>query len=178
MFAKYLYLCLILLIVESCNYRFMVEKDKIIYDKNGFVLMVENSLIFVESNDSSLKFEKILKNINENTFQLNNLEEQKIYAFKGISNSIVIKTLDPFDQITLYTDTIYYAYMKIMGKPTTSTFAKIPSSDKYFSFIYNKATYNIYFNYFKYGLYYFYPENKILMDKFVKKLYEYNDMFE
>jgi hypothetical protein len=170
-------LFIIVLITLSCNYKIVVPKSDVIYNECGFVLMKDNAMFFVESKDSMMSFAKILNKIDRKTFTLNNLSDQKIYAFKGVSTSIAIKTVDPFDNVTLHTDSIYYVFMRIMGYPIKSTFSEIAMSEKYTSFLYNNETYKLYFDFFRYDLYFFYPEDIPLKDKFIKKMYEYNSKF-
>ena len=67
--------------------------------------------------------------------------------------------------------------MRIMGYPIKSTFSEIAMSEKYTSFLYNNETYKLYFDFFRYDLYFFYPEDIPLKDKFIKKMYEYNSKF-
>lgn len=159
----------------SCNYKLLVKKTDIIFNETGYLIYYQNTILFSKNNKENSELKAILKKASANSYFLNNISEQQRYSIKKVSKFVVVNQKNSFEGPEFWTDTLYYAYFRIKGKPRADTYQNSKSIPIVTTLIFDGISYDLYHNSFGYDNYYIYPELSGQMDEYVKYLYEYSN---
>ena len=175
-FILLLLVCLTLMVFNlSCNYKLLVKKTDIIFNETGFLIYYQNTILFSKNNKENAELNEVLKKASDNSFFLNNVSEQQRYSIKKVSKFAIVNQKNSFEGPKYWTDTLYYAYFRIKGKPRADTYQNSTSIPIATTLIFDGISYDLYHNSSRYDNYYIYPESSVTMDEYVKYLYEYSN---
>ena len=158
---------------NSCNYKLLVNKSDVIYNKTGYLIYFENTVFFTQNKSQLSSARNILDNAENSCFALNDISEQQLFAFQAISSKLTVSKGDMFEPGITYFDTLYYVFVRIKAKPRETTFQKHKNNPNSSRFEYQEQEFALPYNYFWYDLYYLFPEDETIKQNYISKLYEF-----
>lgn len=161
--------------LTSCSeYKFVAKKENVMYDEKGYMCITGKRAFFVESKDSLLNLGQIFNNITQKTFWLPLLPKDDYYALKLSGKSSVVQNL--YNQKTGegVLDSVYYIYIRLRAYPEMNSNKtidfKTSSQDNCSYFKISNRVYCIKNQTFDQNIIYYYPENNLDKENFIKHL--------
>ncbi len=153
---------LVLVCISSCGeYKMIVNRKNVMYDKNGYMCITGKRAFFVESKDSLLNLQAIFKQVDNNTFWLPIMPKDQYHAFKLTANKDTLINL--YDDPTSHgiVDTVHFIYIRLRAYPDiTESFVLESKADSKEIFSYYKIRGKVYMlgnKMFDQNIVYYYP---------------------